>query len=889
MKHLKDILCLVLVLLLLVSGPVCAFASADSAPAATDIASLQDFLSFAEGCSIDSYSSGRRFRLVSDIDLGGREFSPIQIFLGVFDGNGHSITGLSITREGSSLGLFRRVGEEACIVNLAVAGYVTPSGTALYVGGIAGENSGTISNCSFSGSVKGVRYVGGIAGNNTGSIAACIYGGSLVGERESGGIAGTSSGSISGCTNLGDICSVPIDAAPVTEFSINTFDISQITTEDFVNISNIGGIAGYSSGTVSGCTNTGTVGYKFQGFNIGGIAGKTSGYITGCSSSGPVLGQRDVGGIAGQLEPHIAMEFSEDLLAELQTEMDSLSATVNSLSGSVNSMVSSGTGKVSEMTGYTAAIAQEVGKIVPTTLPELPEIPEGTDPSEIPGLILPEITIPENPDLSVINYNMNLLLRSSTELASIMGGAAAGLSSSFRTLNSQIDSIRRIFGKAIDNASASRDLTEDISVRDAYTSDTGAISACQNTGSVKADTNAGGILGICAVELSFDVAEELNVSEYFFSDARTTFFAVVRQCENTGSINVRDSCSGGISGKMAQGAILDCSSKGDISCTNGDFCGGISGISSGSILNCCARSDLSAAKYIGGIAGSGTGIKNCLSSAAVSGGSEYIGAVAGTASGELAGHRYIDRGIGGVDGASYAGKTDPVDRAALVSDESVPAFFLSVTVTFLVEDELFAIRDVEYGGRIVDAPAVPDDSRGRPWKWDPLPEGPLYESISVSGHYVSPTPVLSSGEKRPLYLVEGDFSEEQSLTVNAFDPASLAGLPEGEITRSAALLVEGYTGDLTVHMRAPAGGSVFLVSSDGSLIPAESQRDGSFIVFKAGNGSAFVYLTEPEQHTPVTALVIVAAVFVTDAILLIVILSGRKRRRKAARQKEEQT
>ena len=48
MKHLKDILCLVLVLLLLVSGPVCAFASADSAPAATDIASLQDFLSFAE-------------------------------------------------------------------------------------------------------------------------------------------------------------------------------------------------------------------------------------------------------------------------------------------------------------------------------------------------------------------------------------------------------------------------------------------------------------------------------------------------------------------------------------------------------------------------------------------------------------------------------------------------------------------------------------------------------------------------------------------------------------------------------------------------------------------------------------------------------------------------
>ncbi|MBR0352300.1 MAG: hypothetical protein IJH53_03755 [Oscillospiraceae bacterium] len=888
MKTLRNMLCLFLAFSLLAVPGLFSAAAADGGQETVDITGIQDFLSFAESCSIDSYSSGRRFRLVSDIDLEGRDFSPIQIFLGVFDGNGHSITGLSISREGSSLGLFRRVGEDAVILNLAVAGSVTPSGTALYIGGIAGENSGTISNCSFSGTIKGIRYVGGIAGSNTGIISACAFGGSLTAEREAGGIAGTSSGNIYSCSNFGDICSTPIDAAPVTEFNINTFDISQITTEDFVNISNIGGMAGYSSGVVSSCTNSGTVGYKFQGFNVGGIAGKTSGYISDCSNSGTVLGQRDIGGIAGQLEPHIAMEFSEDLLQELQTEMDSLSTTVNSLSGSVTSMVSGSAGKVSEMTGYTAAIAQEVGKIVSSSIPELPDIPEGIDPSEIPGLIIPEITIPENPDLSVINYNMNLLLRSSTELTSIVDGAAAGLSGGFSTLNNQINSIRRIFGKAIDNASSSRDLTEDISVRDAYTSDTGAISGCRNTGTVKADTNAGGILGISAVELSFDVAEELDVAEYFYSDARTTFFAVIRQCENTGSVNVRDSCSGGITGKMAQGAILDCSSRGDVSCTNGDYCGGISGISNGSILNCCARSDLSASKYIGGIAGSGTGIKNCLSSASVSGGSEYIGAIAGSVSGELADNRYIDRGFGAVDGASYAGKTDPVDRAALAADASVPAFFLPVTVNFMVEDELYAIREVDYGGYIEEAPEVPADSRGRPWKWDPLPTEALYENISISGHYVSPVPVLSSGEKRPVYLVEGEFSEGQSLAVSDLDTSRLAGLPEGELVRSATLLVEGYSGDLTVHMRAPSDGTVFLVSSEGSLIPAESERDGSFIVFKTGNGSSFLYVTEAERQTPVTALVIVAAVFAADAVLLIIILSGRKRRRrKTARQQEQ--
>ena len=888
MKRLKITLCLILMLFLLFSAPgLPPAASAKEAQETVDITDLQGFLSFTEGCSIDSYSAGRRFRLVSDIDLQGRDFSPVQIFLGYFDGNGHSITGLNISRDGSSLGLFRRVGKDAYITDLAVSGKVLPSGTALYIGGIAGENAGTIAGCSFSGTVEGIRYVGGIAGSNTGTISACFFSGSLTGERESGGIAGTSSGNIYSCSNTGDICSSPIDVSPAAEFNINsfdinTFDISQITTEDFVNISNIGGIAGYSSGVLSDCTNRGTVGYKFQGFNVGGIAGKTSGYISSCTNFASVLGQRDTGGIAGQLEPHIAMEFTEDLLEELQTEMDSLSATVNSLSGSVNSMVSGGSGKVSEMASYTSAIANEVGKIVSESVPQLPEIPEGTAFPDIPGII-DGVTIPENPDLSIINYNMNLLLRSSTELASIMGNAASGLFNGFNTLNSQIESIRRIFGKAIDNASASRDLAEDISVRDAYNSDTGAISQCSNTGAVKADTNAGGILGISAVELSFDVAGELNVSDYFFTDARTTFFAVVRGCSNSGSITVRDSCSGGISGKMAQGAILDCGSRGEVTCTNGDFCGGIAGISSGSVINCCAKTDLGASKYIGGITGSGTIIKNCLSSASVGKGTEYIGAVAGAASGELAGNRYIDLGIGGVDGASYAGKTDPVDRASLTGDESVPDFLRSVTVSFNVENDVFAVYDVDYGGHIESAPEVPDDDRGRPWKWDPLPEEALFENITVEGHYVSSVPVLSSGEKHPVYLVEGSFSENQSLAVSDFAPAVP---PEGEMIRAASLFVEGYSGSLTVHMRAPSGGTVFLVSSDGTFIPAYSERDGSYIVFTMDNGRSFVYMTEPEHHAPVTALMITGGIFVVDAILLIVILSGRKRRKKTTRKKK---
>ncbi len=62
------------------------------------------------------------------------------------------------------------------------------------------------------------------------------------------------------------------------------------------------------------CKNTGPVGYEHVGYNVGGIAGRQSGYLNGCTNQGVILGRKDVGGIAGQLEPEIFLRYGEDLL-----------------------------------------------------------------------------------------------------------------------------------------------------------------------------------------------------------------------------------------------------------------------------------------------------------------------------------------------------------------------------------------------------------------------------------------------------------------------------------------------------------------------------------------------------------------------------------------------
>ena len=65
----------------------------------------------------------------------------------------------------------------------------------------------------------------------------------------------------------------------------------------------IGGIAGFSNGVIQSCKNVGNVGYEHMGYNVGGIVGRQSGYLDGCKNTGIVNGRKDVGGIAGQLEP----------------------------------------------------------------------------------------------------------------------------------------------------------------------------------------------------------------------------------------------------------------------------------------------------------------------------------------------------------------------------------------------------------------------------------------------------------------------------------------------------------------------------------------------------------------------------------------------------------
>ena len=287
------------------------------------VRTAEDLVQLAENCTLDSWSQGKTVRLEADIDLTGTDFTPIPTFGGTFEGQGHTISGLSITGSGNVRGLFRYIQPSGVVRDLSVEGRVDPSDRKNTLGGIAGSNGGLLAGCTFHGTVRGADSIGGLVGINesSGQIVNCMFSGAVTGEHYAGGIAGQNFGAVIQCRNSGSINTTEVDA----ELDLDAINREQLNAAENAPVcTDIGGIAGYSSGILQSCTNSGSVGYDHVGYNIGGIVGRQSGYLDGCANSGSILGRKDVGGIAGQLEPEVRLLYDQGRMGELLDALDGL-------------------------------------------------------------------------------------------------------------------------------------------------------------------------------------------------------------------------------------------------------------------------------------------------------------------------------------------------------------------------------------------------------------------------------------------------------------------------------------------------------------------------------------------------------------------------------------
>ena len=224
--------------------------------------------------------------LTHDIDLSGTEWEPVgdrnNVYTGTFDGNGHTISNLTITKKnlsfGDDCGMFGRVGTNATIQDLTLEDVrLDVDADDVSIGALAGSNQGIISNCRVSGNIsvtnKEMGFVGGVVGRmESGVIQYCHSSASIQGGNSDyvGGVLGgefltktvikgcSFSGSVTGGNTVGGIAGYCRFFADMT----GCYSVGELSSAVY----NTGGITGYLqfAGVAGSC-----YWYGFDGESVG--------------------------------------------------------------------------------------------------------------------------------------------------------------------------------------------------------------------------------------------------------------------------------------------------------------------------------------------------------------------------------------------------------------------------------------------------------------------------------------------------------------------------------------------------------------------------------------------------------------------------------------------
>lgn len=339
----KRMVSLLLVLVMLLGLlPTAALAAPASGGSGTEadpylITTAQDLADFRDAVNGSAKKSTSKLcaKLTANIDLGNEAWTPIGkmtntysdyvAFGGVFDGDGHTISGLKIDNSAQYQALFGYV-KGGTIKNLTVEGSVTTATTSsAYAAGIvAYGNPVTMETCMNRVTVTVTQkgYAAGVAAYaNTGStITGCTNQGNISGVGGYlGGIVGTASGvTITNCINNGDVVdsrrsdTYPYGVGGIAGSAISASRITNCGNAGAVtsHLKNTGGVVGYFAGTAEKCFNSGNVtGIYATGGIVGNISSANTS-VTDCYNTGSILcnaptaqykdsNAKGVGGIVG--------------------------------------------------------------------------------------------------------------------------------------------------------------------------------------------------------------------------------------------------------------------------------------------------------------------------------------------------------------------------------------------------------------------------------------------------------------------------------------------------------------------------------------------------------------------------------------------------------------
>ena len=540
------------------------------------------------GTSNMSWNSGRGWVPIGMYD---EDFGYTNYFEGTFDGGHHVITNLTINTSEDHAALFGYLGSNGTVKYLGIEGgsvigtydgnigglvgenlgtiqncYNTSmvSSNGSNIGGLVGFNFGTIQNCYNTGTVTGGAPVGGLAGYNyrNGIIQNCYNAGTVTGGGFLGGVVGVNDlfGTVSDCYNAGDITGNSNDIGGVIGYnngnSDNCYNTGSVTSIN--GAGNVGGVVGYSNGiaaVISNCYNAGSV-YTTDGAFVGGVIGWNDGStVSNCYNIGSVSNsvyKNYVGGVVGRNNGEVSDCYNT---GDVNNTGD------NSYAGGV--------------AGYSDGTVQYCYNTGTVT---------GDDKWKAGGLV--------GYSDGMVQYCYNT--------GDIASGGYCNVGGLVGYNNGTVQYCYNTGMVTVDyNCDAGGVVGENF----------GTVQYCYNTGDITGGNYcyAGGVVGYSEYTIQYCYNTGIVTSNGNFTGgvAGGNLYGTVQYCYNTGSV-IGDGDAGGVAGVSFFGSVMNCYNTGDITGSSGNNVGGVVGENYGELRNCYSIGHIAVSgddRRVGGVAG----------------------------------------------------------------------------------------------------------------------------------------------------------------------------------------------------------------------------------------------------------------------------------------------
>ena len=511
-------------------------------------------------------------------------------------------------------------------------------------------------------------------------------------------------------------------------------------------------------------------------------------------------------------------------------------------------------------------------------------------------------TLSENSDM--LNADLDALQKAADNFVSVSESYSTLLTNDIMALNSSIEKTYDLVEDLINGTTeeGADYLFSDVSELDIPEMFDGRSVSCVNYGTVNGDINVGGTCGCMSIDTE---NLESNVIVKFSLKAGEGYAIsnVVTGCENSGLVEARTSCGGGICGRSEHGCIRECRGYGRAGSADCNYVGGVAGYSEGSIVSSYALCTVSGNDLVGGIAGYACAVKTSVSMPVFSDASGRKGGIAGQilrdpdtesiSSADFAGNHYVADDFYGIDDISYEGIADEIGYEDVLKIEGIPDDFATLKVTFVSDGEIIKIYHAKYGDDAAGfvLPDIPDKD-GSYGVWPDLTGVRVTGNLVIDAEYVSHVAVIRSDAEyeqtgKPLALIQGQFRTgdtlKASVTEGEFETPDSSAYTDkimmDVVFEGDDSLFNGEKEYPVLRLYSPYDEYRLWVKNGDSWTEAASGKSGSYAQLQITSSHMEFCLTKNPDKT----LTYIGYAAIAVIALLVIVLTARRMRKAAGK------